>query len=157
MPWAENVSNILFISLTVCHNDVQSDVPVGYIMISIYCWHSNVNKSFEIKIASEQNVNSLKTFGFKGRSSMGPHYAKAAFMKTILFLKGNHTFHETFLTLEKMLLIYHENLYNYLKIHQIKKHTCKTTTWKNFHDFLTPKLLQPKLELNWFLGYPNQT
>ena len=46
-------------------------VPVGHIMISLYCRHPNVSISFEIKIGSEQNVNSLKTIYFKEKPSMG--------------------------------------------------------------------------------------
>ena len=71
---------------------MQNNVPVGHIMISMYCWHSNVNKSFEIKICSEQNVNSLKTIYFKGKSLMYPHYAEAVFKKTILLLFSHMNF-----------------------------------------------------------------
>ena len=58
----------------------------GHIMFSLYYWHSNVNKSFEIKIDSEQNLNSLNTIYFKGRASMIPYYAKVAFIKFIILL-----------------------------------------------------------------------
>ena len=69
MSW--NVSNILFISVTVRHKNVQSNVPVGRIIISLYCWHSKVNKSFEIKIGSQQNVNFFKKIYFKEIPSTG--------------------------------------------------------------------------------------
>ena len=61
-------------------------------MNSLYSWHSNVNKSFQIKIGSEQDVNSLKTTCFKGRPSMLPHYAETAFMKTMLLLFSHMNF-----------------------------------------------------------------
>ena len=69
-----------------------SHVPVGHFMISLYCWHSNANKLFQIKIGSEQNVNFLKTICFMGRPSIDPHYAEAAFMKTTLFLFSHMNF-----------------------------------------------------------------
>ena len=80
--WGKSFNND---SVTVRHKNVQSNVPVGHIMISSYCWHSNVNKSFEIEIGSEQNVNCLKTVYFKGRPSMRSPYVEAAFMKIIPF------------------------------------------------------------------------
>ena len=43
----------------ICHKNVQYNGPVGCIMISLYCWHSNVSKSFEIIIGWEQNVYPL--------------------------------------------------------------------------------------------------
>ena len=49
-PRAVTVSNVLFISLTVRHTNIQSNFPVGHIMISPYCLNSNVNMPFEIKI-----------------------------------------------------------------------------------------------------------
>ena len=61
VSWAKNVSNTIFISVTVCHKNVQSNVLVGHIIISLYYWNSNENKSFEINNGSEQNVNSLNT------------------------------------------------------------------------------------------------
>ena len=76
----------------VRHIEFQSNVPVGYIMISLYCWRSNVNKSFEIKISSEQTMNSLKTTCFKWKPSIVPYYSEAAFMKTMLLL-FSHEFH----------------------------------------------------------------
>ena len=51
--------------MTVHHKNVQSNVPVRHIIVSLYCWHSNVNKPFEIEISSQQNVNSLNTIYFK--------------------------------------------------------------------------------------------
>ena len=101
---------MLFIYETLCHNNDQSNVPVGHIMVSLYYWHSIVNKSFEIKIGSEQNVNCLKTIYFKGRPSLNPDYAKAAFIETILLLFSHKNF-----THEKIThaFIYHENVYNY--------------------------------------------
>ena len=94
LSWIKNVSNILFTSVTVRHKNVQSNVPVGHILISLYCWHSNVNKSFEIKIGSEQSANFLKTIHFKRRPSTG-----AAFMEAFWCgFHENHTY--TFLTYE---------------------------------------------------------
>ena len=76
----------------VRHKNVPSNVPVGHIMISLYCCHSSINNSFEIKIGSKENVNSLKTIYFKGRPSVIPHYAEAAFIKTILLYFSHMNF-----------------------------------------------------------------
>ena len=55
---AENVSNILFISLTVHHKNVQSNFPDWHIMINPYCWHSNVKKYSRSKfIHSQDDIN----------------------------------------------------------------------------------------------------
>ena len=78
--------------MTVRHKSVQSNVPVGHIMISLYLCHSNENKSFEIKIGSGQNVNLPNKIYFTGMPSIGLHYAEAAFMKTILFLFSHLNF-----------------------------------------------------------------
>ena len=90
-----------FKSVTVRNKSVQSNVSVGQILISLYCWNANVSKSLEIKTGSEQNENSLKIIYFKRRPSMSTHYAETAFKKTILLL---------FSLMKKfrMLLIYHE-------------------------------------------------
>ena len=48
-------------TVAINYRSVQSNVPVGHIMIWLYSWHSNENKLlFEIKIGSNHHVNPLK-------------------------------------------------------------------------------------------------
>ena len=89
-----------------------SFVPVKN-MITLYCWHSNVNKSFENKIGSERNMNSLKIIYFKERPSMASQYTEVAFVKTILFSYMHFPY-------EKISLAFnlHETFHNYWNIQQ---------------------------------------
>jgi len=66
VSWTENVSNILLISVTVRHKSIQSNVPVGHIMITLCCWHSNLIKSFEnIKFDQIKKLYSLPKNKFR--------------------------------------------------------------------------------------------
>ena len=107
---------LIYIYVTVRHKNVQSNVPVGHIMFRLYCWNSNVNESFEIKIGSEQNVNSLMTIYFKGKPSVCPHYGEATFMKTMLLLFSHINFtHENISNAFDLTWIFLQLFSNYWK------------------------------------------
>ena len=88
------------------------------------------------KIGSEQNANYLKTIYFKGWPSIGPHYAEAAFMDTILLFFSHINF-----THEKMMHAFNLpwKFYNYWNVENLNK-----TTWKNFQIFST-QIISPKI------------
>ena len=143
VSWTENIlRRNIFISVTVRHKNVQSNVLVRHIMISLYCWHSNVTKLIEIKISSELSLNSFEIIYFKRSTSM----------ILLLFSYMNCTYEKISHT-----LILPWKFLQAIEMLTIKITYLQKTKWKNYYNFVSPKLLHLKLELNLFFGYPNQT
>ena len=127
--------NILGINTVYATQGHSSNVAVGHIMISRYCWHSNVNKLIEIRIGSEQNLNSLRTICFKGRPWMVPHYAEAAYLKTILlFFSHKNSTHEKI-----SYAFYNEKFYSYWNVHQ-KNDILAKNNMEKLLRFFPPKI-----------------
>ena len=128
--------NIQLFTNKICIYNVP--VPIRHIMISLYCWHSNLNISFRIKNGSEQNMKSLKTIYIRGRPSMIPHYAETAFMETRPLL-----FSHMYFTQEKLshaFNIYHENFTTIEMFTRTITYLHKNNM-ENLSRFFPPKIL----------------